>query len=296
VDLNADGRHDVLSGSSPGQVYWFRRNADGSFAEGRVLQDKDGEEIFVGTSSTVFAVDWDADKDLDLLLGNGTGKIFLVENHSGGKELTFGEPAEIASLEALEVGGAHPVAADWNDDGKRDLVVGHSNGGVVWFANTADRGPPKLAEPVTLIPHSPAPNQPEGRRRDEDWGEWAKISVVDFNGDGRLDILLGDSCGSFTRAPHKTPQQIIAEKTAHERLPQMRSSWAAAMRRYRELLATQVDDRSSAERQEQLTALLDEVRRLKEEIAAAQETQEEFRPQRQSHGYVWLFERKPRAD
>ncbi len=103
MDLNADGRHDVLSGSSPGPIHWFRRNADGSFAEAQLLRDKDGNEIFAGSSSTVFAVDWDADKDLDLLLGAASGKVFLAVNHSGGKELEFGRPTEIATVEPLKV-------------------------------------------------------------------------------------------------------------------------------------------------------------------------------------------------
>lgn len=295
MDLNADGRHDVLSGSSPGQIFWFRHNADGSFAQRQIVRDKDGKEIFAGVSSTAFAVDWDDDRDLDLLLGGGSS-VFLAVNDSGGKELEFRKPTEIANLKALDVNEAHPVAADWNHDGKLDLVVANSAGGVLWLANVADHGPPKLAEPVMLIPHGTAPNADDGRNLSDQWSGSAKISVVDFNGDGLLDILLGDNGPSFTAAPDKTPAQIIAEKRAYDLLPRMRLDWAAAMRKYRKALATKAEDGSDSDRQEQLAVLREEVRRLKEEIAAVQETQEEFRPQRQSHGFVWFFERKPGAD
>ena len=35
MDLDGDGRSDILSGSWPGEIYFFRRLTDGSFAEGR---------------------------------------------------------------------------------------------------------------------------------------------------------------------------------------------------------------------------------------------------------------------
>jgi hypothetical protein len=34
VDLDGDGLTDVLSGSWPGEMYWFRRNSDATFAAG----------------------------------------------------------------------------------------------------------------------------------------------------------------------------------------------------------------------------------------------------------------------
>ena len=70
VDLNGDGGMDVISGSWPGQLCFFRRESDGSFAKREHLVDKDGKEINLGSASTVFAVDWDADADLDLLVAS----------------------------------------------------------------------------------------------------------------------------------------------------------------------------------------------------------------------------------
>ncbi|MHC4178075.1 MAG: M56 family metallopeptidase, partial [Planctomycetota bacterium] len=44
VDFDGDGRTDIVTGSFAwGLLYVFRRNADGTFAEAEVLEDKDGE-------------------------------------------------------------------------------------------------------------------------------------------------------------------------------------------------------------------------------------------------------------
>ena len=80
MDLDGDGL-DVISGSWPGELYFFRRESDGKFAAGEKLKDPSGTPISFGSASTVFAVDWDSDGDLDLLLGNingGVGALKLI--------------------------------------------------------------------------------------------------------------------------------------------------------------------------------------------------------------------------
>jgi hypothetical protein len=74
VDFDDNGRTDVLSGSWPGELYIFRRNEDGTFAEGETLKDKDGKPIHTGNASTVFAVDWNGNGCLDL--PNTFGAVF----------------------------------------------------------------------------------------------------------------------------------------------------------------------------------------------------------------------------
>ncbi|MFW6125217.1 MAG: FG-GAP-like repeat-containing protein, partial [Pirellulales bacterium] len=51
MDLDADGRDDILSGSWPGQLYLFHRNEDGTFAAGEVIDDRDGSPVKVGSAS-----------------------------------------------------------------------------------------------------------------------------------------------------------------------------------------------------------------------------------------------------
>ena len=80
MDFDADGDTDVLSGSWPGELYFFERKEDGSFEAPTQIKDKNDQVIDAGNASTVFAVDWDADKDLDLVLGDIRGNVHVVIN------------------------------------------------------------------------------------------------------------------------------------------------------------------------------------------------------------------------
>lgn len=297
MDLDGDGRTDILSGSWPGEIYFFRRLADGSFAAGETLKDQHGKPIHVGSGSAAFAVDWDGNGTIDLLVGNVLGEVYFIPNEGSGKELAFGTPRRIeVNGQPLKVNGdAAPVAADWDGDGRLDLLVGAEDGSVVWFRNVGTRTRPRLEAARTLIPKSPLGWKDDDARRPNDWGLRVKFCVVDWNGDGRLDILLGDRCGGFLAKPSQTVTERDEERTANDRLPELRRQWAAAFQAYRTLEAappagTPIDPQMRAR---DLDALREQVRRLKEEIVVVQEIQQRYRPGSQTHGFVWLFLRKP---
>lgn len=48
VDLNSDGRLDLLSGSCPGEMFWFRGGRGRTFAEPEMLKNRAGKNINVG--------------------------------------------------------------------------------------------------------------------------------------------------------------------------------------------------------------------------------------------------------
>lgn len=288
MDADQDGLTDIVSGSWPGELYFFRGQSDRSFEKRETFKTKDSTPINLGSASTVFVTDWDSDRDLDLLVGNIAGKVYLVPNTSQGKDLRFGEAVELVSLIEHKVGDSHPIAADWDRDGDLDLLVGHSEGGVLWCRNVGTRTKPHLSDPRELIPKSPAPWTSDVERTPKQWGVRAKICVTDWNHDGWPDVLLGDRCGSFSDAPNKTPEELVLERTALEQLPAVKKEWAESFREYRRLT---LRNDSNAEGRE--AELLERMRELKETIARCQRIQAEFEPQRQAHGYVWLFQRKP---
>ena len=63
MDLNSDGRPDIISGSWPGQLYFFAGKKKG-FAKGEQLKGKDGKALKPGSASTAFATDWDGDLEV----------------------------------------------------------------------------------------------------------------------------------------------------------------------------------------------------------------------------------------
>jgi hypothetical protein len=284
VDLDGDGRTDIISGSWPGEIYFFRRQPDGTFAAGVMLTGRDSKPLKVGSASAAFAADWNGDGRPDLIVGNVLGEVWLIPNEREGTRLVFGVPRRLeAGGQPIKVNGdAAPVVADWDGDGKPDLIVGAEDGSVVWYRNAGSTAEPKLEAARPLVGKSPIQWGGDEKRGPRDWGLRVKPCVFDWDGDGRPDLLLGDLCGGFHAKPSQTKQEKDEERRANDSLPELRKSWAAIFQRYRK-----------AEGAKEQDALRTELQRLKDEIAAVQEIQSHFRPGYQSHGFVWLFPRTP---
>jgi hypothetical protein len=299
VDLDGDGRTDILSGSWPGEIYFFRRKGDGTFAAAETLKDRHGKPLNVGSAAAAFAVDWDGNGTIDLLVGNILGEVYFIPNEGKGEELAFGTPRRLeAAGQPIKVNGdAAPIAADWDGDGRLDLIVGAGDGSVVWYRNAGGAKEPKLEAARTLVKESPVGWGGDDRRGPGDWGLRVKPCVVDWNDAGRLDLLLGDRCGTFTAKPNQTPEEKAEELKANDRLPELRRKWADTFQRYRKA-SDEPEGEPPAEKQDRLKrleALREELRRFKDEIAVVLEIQGRYQPGHQSHGFVWLIQRKPVA-
>jgi hypothetical protein len=302
IDLDGDGRLDLLSGSAPGEIYWFRGDADKTFAAGEKLVNADGKEITPGSIATAFAVDWDSDGRLDLVLGNVMGEVHLARNVSSGGKLCFEQPQKIDLADPREdKRDSGPVAADWDGDGRFDLVVGMEDGSVCWFHNTGELGRPSFSAGKCLVPASPLAARTDDARGPHDCGQRTKVCVADYNDDGRPDLLVGDMGGWTHSKPEQTPAEVIEEQEAHAALPKLRAEWVAAYAAFRKLgtkpassdpvdndAQSKTDDRLKAQRDK----LLARVTELKTKIDAAESIVKRYEVQQQTHGYVWAFLRK----
>jgi len=113
----------------------------------------------------------------------------------------------------LTVKGHHgdPFVVDWDGDGDLDLLSGSSEGGVQWAENRAGPGKLPQLEPFQEL-IKPGP--------EHEWGEILKESDVktpltctriwvdDFNGDGKLDIFVGDLVNLVSPADNLTEEQF----------------------------------------------------------------------------------------
>jgi WD40 repeat protein len=128
-------------------------------------------------------VDWNNDGRNDLLIGDSEGKVqvFLNTNTNTHPILFSGKYIRIAG-EDLSVGErATPVAADWNGDGKKDLLAGSMDGSIRVFINEGTDSEPVMKAPYVL----------NAGGRDLNIGTRSAPRVFDWNGDGLKDILAG---------------------------------------------------------------------------------------------------------
>jgi hypothetical protein len=228
VDLDGDGRRDILSGSysrmersMAGLFQVLRGQPDGTFKKAAALSGNDGKPLIIPVEgddwiknicTRPFAVDWDGDGHLDLVVGNFDGTFYLFKGQGKGEFLPV--PEEIkAGDKPLKIEGNHsdPFVVDWDGDGDLDLLSGSSEGGVQWAENRAGpRKPPRLEPFRSLIEHGPQVNYGQILREEDLKGPQGctRVWVDDFNSDGKLDILVGDTVTLISPADHLAEREF----------------------------------------------------------------------------------------
>ena len=305
MDLNGDGRSDILSGSySPGHIFLFAQKEDGTYAKGEKLLDAENEPVLVGAAAAAYAADWDEDGDYDLVIGNIQGAVHLVPNEGDAKNPVYGKPNPLEAGDQpirVQHGDAGPAVADWDNDGLMDLIVGAGDGSVTWYRNSGERGKPHFDAGEQLI-------SPAARGNDEKvgCGLRTKVCVADFNDDGLQDLLVGDFSSITTRPKAETDEdqkKIADAREQYERLMKqyqeayVKTELPALIKEYREAIEAAERDEDKEANQKKSEELLAEIQEIQQgELRTMSEELQELRQKAfggsQYHGYVWYFQRQ----
>ncbi len=290
----------MLTGSyAPGDVLVFAGLADGTFASPKPLRASDGKPLRVGRASVTFACDWDGDEDIDVVVGNMAGKVFVARNGGGAVERFTIEPIVVAGVELdIATMNAAPCVADWDGDGREDLLLGAFDGRVLLHRNVAERGEPVLEPAVELVGKSLVQADPRASSGPVP-GLRTKPAVWDWNEDGLLDLIVGDHFPETGPAPVLTDaQRRELEAAAKEnakiglRLGEIQGAAFDAWIAERKIPRAQATDHFEDfllqwERPKEAREIL--VRQ--EELASAMKR---LNPPTIEHGRVWVFLRRGR--
>ena len=288
MDLNGVGHVDILSGSYSRQtkdmaglfqVLW---GSAAGFKKPAVLNGTDGEPLIIKADKSQvvefictrpFAIDWNGDQKLDLVVGNFGGSFYVFTGEGKGKFAPGGELLKTATGSKLKVSHhSDPFCIDWDGDGDVDILSGSASGGVYFAENVAKKGAaPKLSQFRSVIPAGKRPKGPfvndsefVGPTTD------TRIWVDDVNGDGKLDILVGDSVTLVSPAKGMTEKQALAKQL----------KWDAKSKQIQNAMQKFGADTSAEERN-----------RVSREYSAHYRARSEFLNE-QWTGFVWLYARK----
>ena len=301
--MNGDGLKDIISGSYVGapprdengkrkvykdaegntqsEIFVFYQRADGTFGPRQRL-------TFCHLHSTADPVDWDGDGDYDLVVsGHRKHGIILMKNNGSRTEPKFNETMPLIpeldekALRNLSITSAEAV--DWDGDDLLDIVAGSNWGQIFWFRNIGSADEAAFnAEPQYLVGGDIAGGDIDAKRKFLDsnpWGARVVLCVVDWDGDGILDVLMGDN--------HY--QDVTKERLSAEDLVAFEAAMATIKEYSKRTQALYPKDKTYKElSKEEIAAIRAESNKIRQEYSEEFATISKLRVV-ERHGYIWLF-------
>ena len=199
-DWNHRGMVDLLIGDYAGQIFLFPNEGSASVPvfrqpesiESGLIPTASGGVLW-GTIFTPIAYEWEKKGKPDLLIGEGSysaNAVHLSLNQGNGSKPEF--PEEGRKYLAYGDGREQlsPTVADYNGDGKPDLLVADREGTVGAYLNSGNWKPGVELKFASLLNFGGT----------NALGGPITIYAVDYNGDGLFDLIIGKNNGRIAVA------------------------------------------------------------------------------------------------
>ncbi len=127
--------------------------------------------------------DWNEDGKKDIIAGSDRGRVYVYLNTGTNLQPIFDKATEIYGAEIMRF--SKPSVVDWNNDGKKDILVGAKSGELSIFINRGSNQQPIFGDEIKLN---------DGVL---DVGSFSSPAMVDWNSDGKRDLVVGNQSGKI---------------------------------------------------------------------------------------------------